>query len=559
VLCFVAKTGIALEFKNQSGDHFMGSLYLNSLAGDQRKELEKKLHAAQHGKCFICEKLIDLTLHAGQMDIDHVEPLKVGGKDDPSNFALTHSSCNRSKQASDLRVARVLARFSAIRENVESENRGPNLSDVLHHYQGAKYDLPLTVDGESIKVSFPDISRNEITSIPLYKDELSGLQYFFAKLPIEYLFHDDRINPRAIGGSLTGLVDEFHKKRPQLQIGLAWIDIAQGSVKGKVKVFDGQHKATAQVLLGVREIPLRVFLNPNLDILLTANTNAGTTLRQIAFDKSVQRHLGSALFLDRIQRYRTDHSLPADAESFSEKDLVDHFKGEWREMRRYILDVVRDSITHSPDNKLKDYIDFAGKGKERPLSYSSVEKTFYSFFIYPDALETPLNYKMDENENPRELESQQILQLINLIANVIYIGKFDPVIGTSRIENQIQKGEDIPEPHLIAYRLSKEEILYTWLKLVHQIIHNYFIMTGKPIQENKLFQYRFPEPLWDNIENFLVNLTKMPLWVNRDLSLSVFGGKQNYKYWQTIFESGTTPQGQRVLPAGINLIKMIQG
>jgi hypothetical protein len=372
------------------------------------------------------------------------------------------------------------------------------------------------------------------------------------------LYHDDRINPRAVGGSLNGLIDEFHKKRPQLQIGLAWTDVSNGNARGRVCVFDGQHKATAQVLLGVREIALRIFLNPNLDVLLTANTNAGTTLHQIAFDKSVQRHLGSALFLDRIQRYRNDRSLPADAETFSEKDLVNHFKGEWREMRRYILDAVRDSITHNAKNKLKEYIDFAGKGKERPLSYSSVEKTFYSFFIYPDSLETPLNYRMDENENPRELEKQQILQLINLIAEKIYIGKFDPAIGTARIENHIQKGEDLAEPHLIACRLSREEILYTWLKFVRQIVQNYFITTGKPIQEDKLFQYRFPEPLWDNIENFVVNLAKMPLWVNHDLSLSVFGGRQNYDYWQTIFESGTTPQGQRGLPSGINLMRMIQ-
>lgn len=89
-------------------------------------------------------------------------------------------------------------------------------------------------------------------------------------------------------------------------------------------------------------------------------------------------------------------------------------------------------------------------------------------------------------------------------------------------------------------------------------VQNYFITTGKPIQEDKVFQYPFPEPLWDSIENFIVNLRKMPLWINRDLSLSVFGGKQNYEYWQTIFESGRTPQGQQVIPAGINLMKMIQ-
>ena len=536
----------------------MGSLYLNALDEKQRHELEKRLYEAQHGVCFICEKAIDLKLHAGALDIDHVEPSKVGGKDDPSNFALTHASCNRSKQASDLRVARVLARFAAIRDEVEKENRGPNLSDVLRHYKGAKYELPIRIDGEAVAVSFPDIGRNEVQKLPLYKDEISDLKYFFAKLPIEYLFHDDRINPRAIGGSLNRLIDEFHKKRPQLQIGLAWTEIKDGNSKGKVRVFDGQHKATAQVLLGVREVPLRVFLNPNLDILLTANTNAGTTLRQIAFDKSVQRHLGSALFLDRIQRYRNDRGQPKDAETFSERDLVNHFKGEWREMRRYILDAVRDSITHSPDNKLKDYIDFAGKGKERPLSYSSVEKTFYSFFIFADTLETPLNYRIDENENPRELEKQQILQLMNVIAERNYIGHFDPAVGTARIENRVQKGEDVAEPHLIAYRLSREEILYSWLRFVRQIVQNYFITTGKPVQEDKLFQYRFPEPLWDNIENFVVSLTKMPLWVNRELSLSVFGGKQNYEYWQTIFESGTTPQGQRVLPSGINLMKMIQ-
>jgi hypothetical protein len=536
----------------------MGSLYLSAQSPEERKALIRKLLDAQKGKCFICEKTLDPDLHGAQIDIDHVEPLKVGGKDDPTNFAATHATCNRSKQASDLRVARVLARFATIKEEVAPAGRGPNLGDVLERNKGSRHELPLRRTKQGIEVSFPETGDTTVYMIPLYRDALSGLDYFFLKAPIEYLFHDDRINPRAIGGSLNSLVEEFHRKRPQLHVALAWAELRGDVGQVRLRVFDGQHKATAQVILGVRELPVRIFLNPNLDVLLTTNTNAGTTLRQIAFDKSVQRHLGSALFQERIDRYRRECARPETDESFSEKDLVQHFRGERREMQRYILDAVRDSITHSPDNKLKDYIEFGGKGKEKPLSYSSIEKTFYSFFLYPEMLETPLNYKMEEGENPRELEKAQILQLMNIIADRIFVGHFDLEIGTSKLEHKVQKGEEVPDPHLRAYRMGREEIMYSWLRFVRQIVQNYFIMTGKPVQDEKLFQYPFPEPLWDNIETFIDNLKSLPLWVNRSLSLSVFGGKQGPKFWQVVFETGQSPQGQRVMPQGINLIQMLQ-
>jgi len=67
-------------------------------------------------------------------------------------------------------------------------------------------------------------------------------------------------------------------------------------------------------------------------------------------------------------------------------------------------------------------------------------------------------------ENPRELEKIQILELMNIIAEEIYLGKYDGDIGTYRIENRLQAGETLPIDHVRAFRMSKEEILWNWLK-----------------------------------------------------------------------------------------------
>lgn len=534
----------------------MASLFLSRLSGDDRQQLIRNLHATQKHRCFICEEPIDLVAQKDAIDIDHVVPLKVGGKDDPANFALTHASCNRSKQASNLEVARVLSRFSRLKDALACENRAPNLGDLLKQAGGGNHSLGFSLSEDALTCSFSELGDNSLRTLPVYVDELSGFKYFFAKLPIQYLAHDAHINPRSIGTNISKLVEEFFNKRPQLHVPLGWISSKDS--RCAVHVFDGQHKAAAQIMLGAKSLPVRVFIDPDPDTLITTNTNAGTTLKQVAFDKSVQRHLGNSLYQERLQRYQTATGRGQDDLTFSERDLVNHFKGQSREIKRYILDSVRNGVTSDPDNKLLSFIDMSGRGTDHPLSYSTIEKTFYSFFIYQEVLETPISYRMDEGENPREIERSQLVKLMNTIAEELYIGKFDDSVGTDKIENKLRKGEVFSHDHLRAYRLSKEELVYNWLQYMGQISRQFFIMQGNPDPQGKLFQCVFPEQVWENMRRFLRSLSELPVWVNTELSESVFGGKQNNNFWKTIFETGKTPQGMQVLVKPINLIDMIK-
>src|SRR3712207_5187844 len=258
------------------------SIFLGRLNAEQRKALIERLWQAQGGKCFITGKDIDLSLHEGELDIDHVIPLTNGGKDDESNFALTFSSANRSKQGADLNLARINWQFKEMSEKLQhEENRNPNLTDILAKYAKGSYEMAFKIDCDKISFTFPKNEDHQIFEQPIYSDERSGIRYFFTVAPIEYIMHDKEINPRSIGANVSKLIAEFYKGNPQLHISLGYIDNLETG-RSSIKLFDGQHKTAAQIMLGTKTIPIRVFIDPDKEMIRKTNFNAGTTLRQVA-------------------------------------------------------------------------------------------------------------------------------------------------------------------------------------------------------------------------------------------------------------------------------------
>lgn len=534
------------------------SNYLSSLTPEARVQLEQRLHSRQTGRCFICDDPIDLVLHKGQLDIDHIDPLIEDGLDSENNFALTHASCNRSKGAANLEIARRLAEFERLQSQAqEAGNRGANLGDVLARHAGAKFPLLIRREPTHIEFSLADVEDNTIRKVPIFHDKMSGMDSCFTSLPLEYLHHDDRINPRSIGASIRGLIEEFLQKRPQLHIGLAWW-APESDGSGMVKVFDGQHKAAAQILLGVRELPVRIFLEPDLNVLLQANTNAAGKLRQVAFDTAVMRQLGSSLYFERVKRYQAMRGLVENDYSFSEQDLVRFFRGERREMERYIIDAQRNAISRDPNNSLMEFVEWSGKAADKPLSYLTIERSFFHEFLYQKALETPIEAGIEEGSNSRQLEREQLVRLMSLFSEAFFIGSWDPELGGRRIEKRISDGEVIPESHLRAWRIAREEVMANILRWVRLVIANFNAYTGKVVYEDRLLHHRLPDELWKRLASFFESMSRLPCWIDRNLSATVFGPKQNFDYWEKIFQTGKAPTGITVLAAPLDLNEMIK-
>lgn len=529
------------------------SKYLDSLSSNDRKVLERKLWEIQNHRCFICEKELDLDIHS--FNIDHICPLANGGKDDPSNFAISHEHCNKTKQDADLVVAKKLFQLKQIIEDAEVAKEVPSLKHVLIANGGSKFEFKYKVEQDELVYSFDDVGDVKLKRTEIFTDTLTNEKTAFICVPIEYLYHDEAINPRGINSSISLLIKEFHKPNPQLHLSLARIE------DGKIKIFDGQHKAVAQLMLGVRNIVVRLFIAPDIDRLIETNTIAGSKLKQIAFDKAIVRQLHDTLYSERLKNYQRDHGLSEDDFSFSEQNLVDHFKGERGNVKVYIINSQKHSITRSPDNKLQSYINFEGRGTALPLSYSTFEKTLLSSFVNAKTiLSTPIDYRVDEGLNPRILEKEQLICLCNIIAEELLINKFDDELGTNKIENKITTGSggNITDDHLIACRLFKEEIMYNWVQYIKLLVKNHFAFTGAMYDDENLFQQKLPDQLWENIRIFLGNLKNLPIWRDRGMASTIFGGKNNYDFWRTAFTTGKTPDGTQVLAEALNVADMIK-
>lgn len=262
--------------------------------------------------------------------------------------------------------------------------------------------------------------------------------------------------------------------------------------------------------------------------------------------------------MEKFKIYQKYHSLEKDDFMFSEQNLVQFFDDEWLQVKYYIKSSVKREILYS---KLLDYIDFQRKSIS-PISYNTIDKSILRLSLDYNILFTnPICYQNEneQKESPRMLEINQLAKLCDILAEEIYIGKYDKSIGRKMIEISIRHKKDkhITDNHLIACRISQYGVFYNFMQYIKEIIKIYLQKTKNDIDENNLFMYKFDDELWEEIRTFIKDFAKLPLWKNRERAKDVFFGTSPIETWKEIFETGKTKDGIQVLENVIDITKMI--
>jgi hypothetical protein len=523
---------------------------LDALTTDQRTDLIERLHKAQNGLCYVCQEVVNLQVH--EMDIDHISALARGGPDDESNWALAHATCNRSKGTRDLQLQRILHEFRKHVQkytagSAQGQDRNFTLNEALAELRPKRTDAGVVIRDGNIEVSWIGDGQPKTESFALLTDTGSvSTKSFVGMLPFVCLHHDHDINPRSIV-DLEPMIEEFYNGYPQLQPSLATLTINGNSGKAPLLVFDGQHKAAAQLYARRDRLFVRVFVNSDRERLKETNYRAHTKLAQVHFPQLINDKVGADLLKEEFARFTQD----ADPTKISEDAFFSKHvpRVQRSEYRRYFGNSLRYEVligkAGAHQNMILDFTETVMPRSTRyPLSYDTLQKSMLDVLLYQKSAKETI----DQTERYRRLEKENLIRLQNIfVEEVLANGRFDLNLGVRRMEERLANDpQSVPDSHLRAYRICRKAAMMIWCKELKRALE--LLLSTKTRYATAAWSEKRPlwaevlDEDWQQIRKMIQAIRDHKVWgerTNPDIVAAISSTRQ--KDWSDILLKGTLP------------------
>lgn len=450
----------------------------------QISESDKQGVLAKQGLfCFIDGHPV---AEAADLEFDHVEPYAEGGRSEPGNIAAVCRKHNREKGTLSLSEFRDRLGLRGFFEGAKKRR----LDDLLEERLGrGNFGQPLAVTRDGATAT---IFLDRPSVVPTWTDPATGEPYFFATLPVRVIRNDVDLQPRALEPERVWELYRHLRTHTQLAPAVCRL------VGDSVLLFDGQHKAAAQVWAGRSNVDCKVYIEPDVRRLKETNLAAHDKLRQMPFYTSTLLEKYAAMASEDWERF-LETAGPKTETAFV--DFMRSQQGLARsEAIRRVRSMIVQDIIESPTNQLRDYIAEENRGRKNPLTMSRMAKTFFAEFVAAP----PLNDEFETESYHRDEERTNLVRLFNLIVKLALAERWAP--------------ERNDAAHQKADRLFSAGALRAWVPFLRDAIAPGLQLFDAE-DRGRLFYRDLNDSDWAVIERLVARLLSHKVWEDPDPAL----------------------------------------
>ena len=372
----------------------------------QITQQEKDAVLAQQGlRCFIDNH----PLLPDEVEFDHIRPYAANGESEIANIGVVCKKHNRDKGT--LSLAQYRDRLDMRRFFGKAAKR--RLDDLLEERLGhGQYGQRLPADAKAglMELFFDGGGQ----TAPLYTCPSTGEQYFFASIPFSVIRNDAELQPRPLEPERVW--DLYLHLQDHTQLAPAVCRLT----KGDLLLFDGQHKAAAQVWAGRKALDCKVYVEPDVRRLKETNLSAHDKLRQMPFYTSTLLEKYAALAKEDWEAFLLIAG-PKNERTFCDFMRL-HSNLSRAEAVKRVRSRIYQDVLEDPNNRLREYIAEENRARQNPLAMHRLQKTFFAEFLVPP----PLDDEFEGDTYHRDDEKTNLVRLFNLIVDEGLANRWSP-------------------------------------------------------------------------------------------------------------------------------------
>lgn len=431
-------------------------------------------------------------------EFDHLTAWAEGGDSDVANVRAVLTKYNRQKGKKTLYEARDNYRLEKL---FEEKKNSIKLQDIFQLKEIVTVPLVChSATPGTVTIATGATPRTFAT----YDDPILQVPYFYARVPVQWLENDDQegLQPRVIDyRRLVTLRNHLHD-RPQLAPSIARL------VSNRLKLFDGQHKLAAQVLNGVADVDIKVYVSPAdadgtrqlFDQLMMTNLDAHSKLKQVPFYTSTLLDRLSAIYKELWDEFVGKKPVS----EHTEDNFVRFLTAEKGQSRAEALTMLLAAIKTAAlePSALRQYVAEASRDNHSPMTQELLNKALYPRVLYLH----PAKALVASDQDRRDAESRNFSLLADLLVEHSGLTHWVPAVKGGGLTNEQRK----------ARRIWHKGSVLTWGPYLESILNQALQFMTTDEREQKLYRPDVTDHQKGVLSMCLKRLFGHPFWDDND-------------------------------------------